>query len=120
MEFVERLRLDGVMTWWIADAMVEHIIRPEQLTKKWMLGRAIRFGRGRYWMDGEYRRRVPLVAGMPRWLIRHAIEQFGRVAAAWVRRDEQDLFIARWDLNVYRGALSEAFRLRTRKPSGCN
>ena len=112
MELVGRLRREGFKTWWIAEAMVEHVIRPEQLTKTWMLQRAAQFGRGLYWLDDEFARRVPLLAGMPRWLVRQAIEQAGRVAGAWVRGDEDRLFVARWNLNVQRGALGEARRMR--------
>lgn len=112
VELIGRLRRDGVKVWWIADALVEHIIRADQLNKNWVLRRAVQFGRGQYWLDIEFRRPAPLVAGMPRWLIRHAIEQLGRVAAAWIRGRDQDLFVARWDLNYYRGALTEARRLR--------
>jgi glycosyltransferase involved in cell wall biosynthesis len=118
MEMVGRLRREGFKTWWIAEAMVEHLVRPEQLTKKWMLQRATQFGRGRYWLDEEYGRRVPLVAGMPRWLIRHAISQAARVAAAWIRRDGRELFVARWNLNVHRGALGEAWRVGGPRGSG--
>jgi glycosyltransferase involved in cell wall biosynthesis len=117
-ELVGRLRREGSKAWWIAEAMVEHIVRPEQLSSKWMLRRAAEFGRGRYWLDEEYGRRVPMLAGMPRWLVRHAIEQSGRVAAAWIRRDKEGLFVARWDLNVHLGALGEARRTRGARYSG--
>ena len=118
IELIGRLMRDGRKTWWIGDAAVEHMIRPEQVNKKWMLQRATQFGRGRYWLDEEYGRRVPLVAGMPRWLIRHAISQAARVAAAWIRRDGRELFVARWNLNVHRGALGEAWRVGGPRGSG--
>jgi hypothetical protein len=117
-EFVERLRAEGRKTWWIAEAGVMHLINPEQLSKKWMLRRAVRFGRGRYRLDGEYKQPVAAVAGMPRWVFRKAIEQFGCVLAAWARGDARDLFVARWDLNFYRGVLGEAWRTRAADAPG--
>lgn len=112
VELVGRLSRDGAKVWWIAEALVEHIIRPEQFNRSWMLRRAGQFGRGQYLLDAEFRRPAPQVAGVPRWMIRRVLEQSGCVAAAWVRGSRHDLFMARWDLNYYRGALSQAWRAR--------
>jgi glycosyltransferase involved in cell wall biosynthesis len=120
IELVGRLARGGHKIWWIAGARVEHIVRPEQLTKRWVLRRAVQFGRGRYWLDIEFRQPVPRVAGMPRWLLRRAIEQLGRAAAAWIRHNEQGFLVERWNLGYSRGVLSEAWRLRNETNPGPN
>jgi hypothetical protein len=112
-EFIERLRRAGYQVWWIQDAVAEHIIRPEQVTKKWMWSRAIRAGRGEYRRDVASEGPPKLMAGLPRWVIRVLVEQLGRVAAAYIRRNERDSFVARWYLNYYAGMLVEARRMRS-------
>ena len=118
MELVRRLRRHGHKAWWVADAAVRHLIRPGQLTQKWALGRAVEFGRGQYGLADEYTNPAPKVAGVPRWILRHAAERAGRVVAAWIRRDRLGLFEARWDLNFYCGVVAGAWRARTASPHG--
>ena len=55
-EFLRRLEADGYTGWFVPDACVEHIIRPEQLAEEWILQRAYRYGIG----EGSH------YAGMPR------------------------------------------------------
>jgi hypothetical protein len=111
-EFIERLTRASCKIWWIQDAVVEHIVRPEQVTKKWMWSRATMYGRGIYRQDVAFEGPPKLIAGLPRWAIRAWVERFGRVAVACIRRDEQDSFVARWYLNYYAGMLLEAARMR--------
>lgn len=111
-DFIERLRRAGYKAWWIGDAVVEHIIRPEQLSKAWMLRRAIWAGRGAYRLALMNEAPPTLIAGLPRWVIRSLVAQVARFAAAWIRRDERDAFLARWFLNFDRGILIEARRMR--------
>jgi glycosyltransferase involved in cell wall biosynthesis len=45
-EFVLRMTAEGVKTWHVPAAIVHHFIRASQLRPTWILGRAVRFGRG--------------------------------------------------------------------------
>src|SRR5271169_1127428 len=45
-ELLLRLDRQGHKAWHVASAVVEHLIRKEQLEKRWIWQRAIRFGRG--------------------------------------------------------------------------
>ena len=45
-EFTSRLHQAGHRGWFVSEARVRHLIRPEQLTESWMLGRAYRNGLG--------------------------------------------------------------------------
>jgi glycosyltransferase involved in cell wall biosynthesis len=120
-EFIGRLRLAGAKLWWIRDAMVEHIIREEQLNKQWMLRRAVRGGRGDYRLCLASEGPPKLILGLPRWVIRASLWQMCLVVAAWARRDEQNYFVAHWHLNYHAGMLIESWRMRsasTALPSG--
>lgn len=105
-ELVRRLLAEGHQAWHVADARVEHFIRAEQLQLKWILHRAVNFGRGQYRMDPD--RSAPRWAGVPRWLV----ADVGRQAVALVGRtlsgDGRAIFRTRWELAFRWGQLLEA------------
>jgi hypothetical protein len=117
-EFIARLRRAGHRAWWIQDATVEHIVRPEQIDKEWMLHRAVWAGRGTYWLGVASEGPPKSIAGLPRWLGRAVVVQLGRIASAWIRRDERDWFVARWYLNYYAGMFIEARHMRAASTAG--
>jgi hypothetical protein len=45
-EFTRRLERAGHRAWFAADAVVRHMVRPEQMKLEWVLGRAYRCGLG--------------------------------------------------------------------------
>jgi glucosyl-dolichyl phosphate glucuronosyltransferase len=45
-EFTVRLERAGFRAWFVGDAVVRHIIRPEQVTEEWLIQRGFRHGRG--------------------------------------------------------------------------
>jgi GT2 family glycosyltransferase len=47
-EFTTRLERAGHRAWFAPEAVVTHVVRPEQLAEAWVLGRAYRHGRGYY------------------------------------------------------------------------
>jgi glycosyltransferase involved in cell wall biosynthesis len=114
-EFVARLRAAGHRAWWIEDAAVEHIVRPEQVDRKWMLERAFSFGRGEYAREVRFAGSPKLVAGVPRWLIRRVALQAGHAAAARILGNERDEFVIRWHLSRYWGMLIQARQMRRRE-----
>lgn len=114
-EMIERLFRAGYKGWWIGTAAVEHIIRPEQLTRRWMLQRAIKSGRGDYQVGLSSAGTVKSVCGLPRWVARKAGEQLGRVAMACVLGNAQERFVKRWYLNYYWGMLLQARQIRRRE-----
>src|SRR4249920_1140386 len=68
-EFVTRVAKDGHKAWFCKSASVHHFVRAYQFDRHWILGRAVRFGRGMYrrqLRDAPYR--GPLLFGMPRFL----------------------------------------------------
>jgi glycosyltransferase involved in cell wall biosynthesis len=114
-EFIERLGGAGHKAWWIADAMTEHIVRPEQVSREWVLRRAIKFGRGEYAREVKFNAPPKFIAGLPRWVVRKAGEQLGRVAMACVLGNAQERFVKRWYLNYYWGMLLQARQIRRRE-----
>lgn len=65
-ELLQRLEAVGHRPVYLPSAGVRHILRPEQLTPRWLCGRAFRYGRSRqYFADYS---RLPQLFGVPRYL----------------------------------------------------
>jgi glycosyltransferase involved in cell wall biosynthesis len=115
-ELVRRLVSRGHGAWHVRDAKVEHFIRAHQIEKGWILGRAVRFGRGQYRLERLER---PLQAaswfGIPRYLFRMALEQGACFLGSAVVRNREACFRSRWQLNYYRGQIMEAGDMQSRK-----
>lgn len=107
-EFTTRLAKLGHRAWFCKGARVSHFVRVYQLKREWILGRAVRFGRGHYRLElRDSLLTGPTVFGMPSRAIRHTIKQFLRIGWAYlVRRDR--MFREYWRLNFLLGYLTEA------------
>ena len=76
-ELLFRLAAAGHPPLFVPDAVVGHRVRPEQITPRWVRGRALAEGAGRAWLD-----RVPRAAFRRRHPRLWRLEQGGRVARA--------------------------------------
>jgi GT2 family glycosyltransferase len=103
-----RLTEAGFQTWFCPEAIVEHFVRAHQVERKWILDRAISFGRG------TYRRRLLRQEERPRlWfgVPRHLWRQLATRAAAYawaaaLRR--RGRFRQRWALQRLVGCAIQA------------
>jgi len=89
-------------------AVVEHCIRDYQLEQSWVLKRAIRFGRGQFYL---FRETIPCWFGLPFRVIPRIFQRWLRIAKARTRFSEHELFTARWELNCLMGQVIEARQL---------
>lgn len=116
-EFVRRLAKHGHAAWHVVDAHVEHMIREFQMQKAWILGRAIRFGRGAYRMRQiEGQTDLPKWVGVPRYLLRETMRQTALLARNILTFRAEGAFRAHWELNVLRGQIIEAYANRASGP----
>ena len=69
-EFTNRLSALGHRCWFEPSAKVRHIIRPEQLQRKWLLGRAYRYGKTTALQSIEKGslNDQATIQGVPRWM----------------------------------------------------
>jgi len=112
-EFVRRLGQHGFSAWHVHNAEVEHFIREFQMRKSWILGRAIRYGRGMYRLNqADDSTRMITWFGAPRYLFRQILEQAAQLLKCMLRFDKERVFRERWKLNYYRGFIIEARILR--------
>jgi glycosyltransferase involved in cell wall biosynthesis len=108
-QLVRRLVADGSAIWACGGAIVEHFVRRAHLQKPWILGRATRYGRGRYRLSRmEPEEELRTVADVPRYVIRSMLAQAVGILSALLRGDAERLFRARWELNYLHGIAIEA------------
>jgi glycosyltransferase involved in cell wall biosynthesis len=112
-EFVRRLLREGFMAWRCRRSIVEHFIPRSRMRMSWILGRAVRFGRGQYRLDASERElTIPCWAGVPRYIFREMLEQQLRMAVGLLSADWERLFHARWQFNHLWGQAIEARAMR--------
>jgi glycosyltransferase involved in cell wall biosynthesis len=111
-EFLRRLAKAGFKAWHCRDAVVEHIIRSFQMNKKWVLARAVRYGRGQYRLAAKELPSLPAsLLGIPISLLLHMLAQGLRWGYAKVRADREKVFKTQWQLNFLIGKTIEARQL---------
>jgi len=115
-ELALRLDRQGHKSWHVRDAVVEHFIGEHQMSKSWVLGRAIRFGRGSFRMSqtpdvvG-----VPCFRGIPVNLFTRLFKKGVRSVMAWLSFDELALLYNRWQFNYFLGNIMEAHAIEREK-----
>jgi glycosyltransferase involved in cell wall biosynthesis len=103
-EILLRLSRQGHKAWHVQGAVVEHFVRREQLTKAWILQRAIRYGRGWYRMAPA----AKLWIGVPRNLFVDIPREGLFMCTAFVLFKRRALIRSRWRFNYLRGQAIEA------------
>jgi glycosyltransferase involved in cell wall biosynthesis len=105
-ELLMRLENAGAKAWHCKQAKVRHIIRAHQMRKKWILQRAVRFGRGQAALRKRFgNARCKTVGGIPRYLFGMLATQTARMILASLRFDSERLFRARWEVNYLKGKI---------------
>jgi glycosyltransferase involved in cell wall biosynthesis len=108
-ELLLRLGQDGFKAWYCKNATVKHIIRPVQVTEKWIMERAIRFGRGQYRLGRAYPERKWPILGMPTQCLLQLIKRGCCYLSALTRNDKEKIFKEGWLLNYYYGIALEGW-----------
>ncbi|MGE4055590.1 MAG: glycosyltransferase family 2 protein [Vicinamibacterales bacterium] len=112
-ELVQRLGWQGLRAWHAEHAVVEHIVRGYQMSRAWVAGRAVRFGRGMYRLQRLEQSGTPLLPWTTLMMLKCA-RRVLRIGRARLTGDERALCTARWELNYFRGLMMEA-GLRSRE-----
>jgi len=102
-EFLERIARSGFRCWHCKSAVVAHIIRKHQMTKQWLLRRAIPIGRAEFKRDFAGQDLPPALLGMPRYIIRKILVQAFRVGRVSLSRNSKRILRERFRLNCLIG-----------------
>jgi L-malate glycosyltransferase len=103
-EFLERVARTGVRCWHCKSMIVAHIIRKHQMTKQWLLRRAIPIGRAAFKHDFAEKDLPPALFSVPRYLVRNILMQTLRVGRSVFSGDEKSVLRERFRLNRLIGA----------------
>ena len=105
-ELLMRLRRKQYRSWHVQDAVVEHVIRREQLNKAWVFKRAVRFGRGQ-------QRLYPVKkwGRTPRHLFRDIPLAALRVVIAGLTFNRREFLKSRWHFCYLVGKALEAHHM---------
>lgn len=104
-----RLTKAGFKVWHCKRAVVHHMIQSSQMTQDWVLGRAIRHGRGKYRQEiQDSPSSLALLLRIPRSLLLKILAQSLCVGLAKWSGDIEKIFKARWKLNYLKGRAFEA------------
>ena len=106
-EFNRRLGAAGHQAWFCNAARVGHFIRDHQLSVRYVLRRAYRFGRGAQIQEDPDP--APRLLGVPRWMFARLTRELAGVFSALARRDGDALFKARWEACYLAGFIRQAW-----------
>ncbi len=107
-EFNRRIAGAGHAAWFCTAARVHHYIRPQQLTRRYVLQRAVRNGRGAQlqgWPDSG-----PRLWGVPRWMLSKLLLELAMAAKHWLLGHEDETFRHCWEVQFLRGVLAQAWQ----------
>jgi glycosyltransferase involved in cell wall biosynthesis len=102
-EFLQRIGQSGFTCWHCKRMVVSHIIRKHQMTKRWLLRRAIAIGRAECKRDFAEQDLPPMLFGVPRYTVRKILIQTARMTRAALNGNSKQLLKARFDLNCFIG-----------------
>lgn len=120
-EFVLRVMETGVRASYVPDAVVEHFVRASQLRPSWVIGRAMRFGRGQYRLQATLPSQSsrawgfrsppavsPRLLGVPVSLVYQLSRKVAAVGVAAARFDTNKIAAAVFSLGYVWGYAKEA------------
>jgi len=108
-DLIRRLGKAGFNSWHCKKAVVEHMVRKSQMTRGWILSRALRFGRGQYRLHIHHEnvdRKKYL--GIPKYLIKQVVVESLKVGYTKLLGDDAWFFEKCWQLSYLLGEVIEA------------
>lgn len=115
-QFIRAVSRGGHQIWHSSDVVVEHWIEAAKLNKTWILSRAMKFGRGRYRMAVQEQPNIgPTWFGVPRFIVREALQRGWQVLCAKLLRNPQIAFRKEWDFMCKIGECQEARKYSFRR-----
>jgi glycosyltransferase involved in cell wall biosynthesis len=119
-EFLKRLHQAGFKAWHCKNAIIRHMIRSFQMDRKWILARAIRYGRGMYRLGmSEYSTWKSGFWGIQVRLLLRMLKRIYLIGKAKLRGDAETIFREHWRLNYLYGTALEARIMFKEKNKTC-
>lgn len=108
-EFTVRMDRLGHRAGFASRAVVRHMIRTFQMERRWILRRAVRYGRGLFRRDRHLDAPLPRsILGMPRWMLPRLFVRAASLAKYKLLGNAEMAFRESWELHFDLGYLLEA------------
>lgn len=109
VEFTCRMERRGHRAYFSPIPRVQHVIRPQQLDREWIIRRAYRLGRHMFQQDRpDIAPSTQRIYGAPRWRYRQLLEQRARAIWFGILGNFDAKFRADWEVSFLRGYIGEA------------
>ncbi len=110
VEFTCRMAKMGYSSWFVRQAVVGHIIRPNQMERGWVIKRAYRFEKLSYVQKKqESGSQLKLVYGVPRWRYRSVVTSYSKIWLSKFSASDEARFKAEWDFQYHLGYIAAAW-----------
>ncbi len=109
-EFVKRMvKNHHSRCFYTENSRVKHIIHKEQLTKKWLMGRAFRCGRGNSLNENKNFTDEYTILGLPYWLLLLYLKKQFLAVIEQTYNSKNKSIIESWKASFYRGYIYQKF-----------
>ncbi len=117
-EFTARLANIGHKAWHVRSAIVQHIIRKNQLCSRWIAKRGYRFGRDMFWKENSVKLKIesngrdhstPRIFGLPRWYYGNYVRYALASILLRYSGNPSKKLNANWNFQYWRGYFREAW-----------
>jgi GT2 family glycosyltransferase len=105
VDFTRRLEAAGATCVFVPTAIVGHVVRPEQLTEKWLYARSFKQGRGEAASNSAAGQR--LLFGVPRWILRQRLECLLKEIRARLAGNRASLLDVKMEREFLRGLIRQ-------------
>lgn len=118
VEFNMRMASLGYSSWYCPGAVVQHIILPHETTKKWLMRRAFKFGKGDWSRNearinqGQLTTFLGVQLNFPRWMIRKFISEALQVVRHKLRGNNSGEIQHLWNASDHWGRIVQGWSLR--------
>ncbi|WP_448249766.1 glycosyltransferase family 2 protein [Thalassotalea agariperforans] len=116
-DFLDRVARHGFKAYFDTEITLQHYIRANQITPKWLHGRAYRAGRGALHSDVRNQKftQYATLLGYPRWLVFKLLKKKINILLKSLTNNEYQLLDKVWDYYYWKGYASE-YKIMEKQP----
>ncbi len=109
--FTTKLSEEGYLCWYEPSCVVQHIIRKNQMSKRWVLNRAFRFGKGKALKVLSYSemKNCKKFMGVPRYIYKLLLKEYLKLIWYFLTFNKEYIFKKNWQINYILGQIKEMY-----------
>lgn len=112
-DFVKKAVEAGYLAWFSSDLMVKHIIRPDEMTLRYLWRRYVRIGRSMAAIDSQPVSQTSMLLGYPRWVVSEMIKRSIKIVGLGLTGQAQQAATELTELAMQYGKFSQYKRQNT-------